>query len=132
MAKFGNLAKIVNAFQLPGGLDVERRTIGARNSLGESTPPAVSLLILSPVVVHPLVGAELEKLVEGDRDREHIRIFCRQKLFTAKAGTSQAADVVLYDANAEGNKSRYRVITAENHSANSLHWRCIAKKEEAA
>ena len=131
MALFGDLANVINAFQLPGGLDVERRTIGARDSLGESATPATSLVFISPTIVHPLVGAELEKLVEGDREREHIRIQCRQELRTSRAGTSEAADVVLYDANGAGNKSRYRVITAENHVRNSLNWRCIAKKEES-
>ena len=129
--QFGALANVINDFQIPGGLDVERRTLGARDDLGESTTPSVQLLLISPAVVHPLVGAELEKLVEGDRDRDHIRIFCRQKLHTARAGTSEGADIVRYDANGEGNKSSYRVITAENHSRNSLHWRCIAKKEES-
>lgn len=129
---FGDLQGVIKDFQIPGGLDVERRTIGARDELGESTPPSVQLLLLAPVVVHPLVGAELEKLVEGDRDREHIRIFPVQELHTARAGTSQAADVVLYDPNGGGNKGRYRVITAENHMRNAGHWRCIAKREEAS
>ena len=129
---FGDLANVVSDFQIPGGLDVERRILSARDDLGEGAPPSTSLLILSPAAVHPLVGAELEKLVEGDREREHIRIFCRQELHTAVAGTSQAADVILYDALGGANKSRYRVITAENWVQNSNHWRCIAKKEEAA
>jgi len=132
MGLFDDLQDIVWDFAVPGGVDMETRTIQSRNALGEEVPAAVAISLIDPVVIHPIVGAELEKLVEGDRDREHIRVFSVQELQTARAGTSQAAGVLLWDPNSSGNASRYRVITSENHTANSGHWRSIAKKEESA
>lgn len=128
---FADLANVVTDFSIPGGVTVERRTLVSRNELGEPRPPIVSQILVNPIVIYPLVGAELEKRVEGDRDKEHLQIFSRQELRTARAGTNQAADVILFDATGGGSFSRYRVIRAENHSLNSAHWRCVAKKEES-
>lgn len=128
---FDDLANVVLDFSIPGGVSVERRTLVARNEKGELPEPQVSLVLINPVVIYPLVGAELEKRTEGDRDKEHLMVFAAQELRTARAGTNQAADVILFDPSGAGNFSRYRVIKAANHSLNSAHWECVAKKEES-
>ena len=132
MPLFDDLRDVVWDFAIAGGVDMERRTLQSRNALGESVPPAVAIMLLDPVIIYALVGAELEKLVEGDREKEHLRFYAVQKVLTARGGTSQAADVLLWDPELGGNNSRYRVITSENHMVNSGHWRGVAKKVEAA
>lgn len=131
MGLFSDLENVVWDFAIPGGVDVLRRTLTARDERGEESPAATQTLLIDPIIVRALVGAELDKLVEGDRDREHIELQSIQRLHTARAGTNEGTDIVLYDPNGEGNKSRYRVLSSENHVRNSGNWRSIAVKEES-
>ena len=130
MTLFSTLDDTLISLRHPGGLFIERRESAGRDSLGEDRPPAVVSILLDPVNVQPLEGADRLQEREGDRDSEQILLFSREQLRTARGGTSRMADVVLYDAEGDGELGRYVVRFSAPWKVGSF-FRCKAVREEA-
>lgn len=130
MTLFSTLDDTLVSLKHEGGLFIERRESAGKDSLGEDLPPAVVSILLDPVNVQPLEGADRLQEREGDRDSEQILLFSRQQLRTARGGTSRMADVVLYDAEGDGELGRYVVRFSAPWKVGSF-FRCKAVREEA-
>ena len=126
------LGDTIMSLRLPGGLFIERRESSGRDGLGEDSPPAVVDVLIDPVVVQPLEGADRLQEREGDRDSEQILLHSQQQLRTSRGGTSRMADVVLYDAEGDGELGRYVVRFSAPWRAVAGFFRAKAVREEAA
>ena len=130
MAILPRLAGVVNRFKIPGGLTVLRRTAIGSNQFGEDLPPMEIPVPFDPISVQPLVGPQRLQFVAGDDTRESVLIFTRSKLQTAKEGTTDIADILLYDPIGEVEFSEYVIQSSEPWFHQSGHWRSIGLREE--
>lgn len=128
MTILDNLAGVVDNFQIPGGVKLERRTSSIDGD-GNPVRGEPRRTQLQPVTVHPARGRDLLRLPEGDRTLETIVVFTREQLHTAREGVNEEADVLLY--NSGGGENRYVVVSAEDWNAQSGHWRCMAQRRES-
>lgn len=130
MVLLSSLDDTLLSFKHPDGLYIERRESAGRDELGEDLPPAVLTILLDPIVVQPLEGADRLQERDGDRDSEQVLIQSRQRLRTSRGGTSRMADVLLYDAEEDGELGRYVVRFAAPWQHGGF-FRCKAVREEA-
>lgn len=68
-------------------------------------------------VIQPATPRELERLPEGDRDRESIAVFAREPLSLGQGPEGSAPDVILWKG------QRYEVASVESWPG---YWRAIA------
>lgn len=108
---------------------LRRESLG-RDARGEDSAPFETPIHLDPVVVQPLDGNTRQTLPEGERNRERILIHSCQELRTSRGGTTDLADIVLYDAAKTGDLGRYVVETSEPWVEQAGMWRCRAVREE--
>lgn len=130
MALFSTLDDTIVSLKHPDGVFIERRESTGKDSLGEDLPPSIVSILLDPVVVQPLEGADRLQEREGDRDSEQILLHSRERLRTARGGTTRLADIVLYDAEGDGDLGRYVVRFSAPWRVGSF-FRCKAVREEA-
>ena len=126
-----SLRRVVGRFAIPGGIRVERRSDATEDADGNQQTGTPRTFTIDPAVVHPTRGRDLLLLPEGDRSTASIVVFTKERLRTALEGTREEADIVLYSPGGDKVR-RYRVITAEDWTTQSGHYRSIAVKEEEA
>jgi len=130
MAILSTLAGVIDSFALPGGITIERATAAYNDGFRSAGTP--TSIPVAPAVVHALVGRELLILPEGDRTKEHIKVFTKVRLQTALEGAGEQPDVILYTPEGEAVERRYIVKISEDWIAQSGHYRCIAVRTNDA
>ena len=126
----GGLAGVINSFALPGGITVERFTSGVDAEGYPIVSGAPTILTFPKALVWQVTGRDLIKLTEGDSTKEVIGVIVPSRLRTAKEGTDEMADVVLYTPEGEAVESRYVVKKAEDWIAQTGHYRCFCFREQ--
>jgi len=77
------------------------------------------------VVVRPASGKDLLRLPEGQRTKEVIRIYSKERLFTAQDSLSKVADCVEYRG------CTYQVDNVSDNTSTDLnHFKSLATKVE--
>lgn len=122
------LAGAIGAFKLPGGITVERFTADVVDGYPEEAG-APTVLQFPTAVVWQLSGRDLIKATEGDSTKEAIGVIVPSRLRTAKEGSDEMADVVLYTPEGEAVQNRYVVQTSQDWVAQSGHYRCFCVRE---
>lgn len=131
MPILANLAGAINAFKLPGGITIERFTSDVDSEGYPIEDAGGSTVIPFPTaVVWQVTGRDLLKLTEGDSTKEVIGVIVPSRLRTAKEGSDEMADIVLYTPEGEAVENRYVVKTAEDWIAQSGHYRCFCFREQ--
>lgn len=77
-------------------LEVERRDGATYDQRGIYQEGTKTVLKIKPAVVQPATERQLLRLPEGDRSKETITIHTIEQLRTARAGSGQEADIVLF------------------------------------
>lgn len=130
MAILPGLVGAIGAFKLPGGISIERTTADV-DAKGYPIASAPTVIPIPTAVVWQLKGRDLLNLPEGDRTSESIGVIVPLRIRTAREGSDEMADVVLYTPAGEAEERRYVVRTAEDWIAQSGHYRCFCVREES-
>jgi hypothetical protein len=101
-----------------------------RDELGEPRVPVESPVTFDDAVIHPTTGRSRVQQPSGDGSVERVVVFTQGRLRTSTGGSSEAADIVLYDPLDDGVNERYVVETSEPWVKASGHWRSFATLEE--
>ena len=79
------------------------------------------------IVARPASGKDLLRLTEGQRTKEVIRIYSKERLFTARDSLSKVADCVEYRG------CTYQVSNVSDNTVTDLnHFKSLATKVEDA
>ena len=107
--------EIVAAFGYPGGVTVTRRGAITRSN-GFPVAGSSSTFTLSPVIIQPLSGREMQHVPEGQRNREWLRVYSQTALRTAAEGNGVMADTFAYAG------ATYEVQSVDNWSPNANYY----------
>ena len=129
-----SISTAIDRLALPFGVTVERRGGATVDGRGNAVHGPVTIIILRPVNIQPSSGRDLLRLVDGDRSKETIKIYAKVVLRTARAGSGQEADVLLFPeptpTPAGTLFGRYTVKTAEDWQHAGAYTKAIAVKQE--
>jgi len=121
MGVLAGLESVIDVFAHPGGIVIERHTSTIVDGYpsGDGSPTLIPVPIASVQIVE---GRDLLVLEEGDRTKEVIRVSCKVVIRTAKAGTTEQADIVRYIPGGEGGTIRYVTKKSEDLISQSGHY----------
>lgn len=87
------MGSVIESFAAPALVPVTRFEPGRYDDAGVyQAGPSAQIMVRAAVL--PLTGRELVTLPEGERNREHIKIYTEDELFTADEAAFQPADIV--------------------------------------
>ena len=125
------LPSVVFSFAIPGGVQVERRElVSLVDDDGNQVRGTLTVLNVEPAALHVLSGKDKLELPEGIRSREVLQLFTTVPLRSGTGGTTEEADVVLYNPGGETTTKRYRVVTVQDFLLQSGHYRSFVVREE--
>lgn len=101
-----------------GSYTVTRTVPGGYGSDGRWQPGTPSTLTIN-ASVQPLNGRDLERLPEGERTTERLKVYSATRLFTSGAG--QDPDVITVEG------VDHQVETAETWGPNGNYWKMIVR-----
>ena len=130
MSVLDGLEDVVDCFRIPGGIEVERRSVTGVDADGDPTSGPLQRFTIDPAVVQPAPPRELLRLPEGDRATETILVHTKRKLRTSLEARGLGADVVKHRPGGDKETMRYVVRVAGDWKIIGGFFACLAVREE--